>query len=318
MPMISNDWKKLNYQQKKKDEKKKNQSTAEVFYRPEAGEKIVGRIVGDWALFIPHWARKESSELDDKGNAKWVKVDFPDAVERNYKPTRICTDDTPARERVKDMDKYLSETKCPWCRLKYQGYDGKIRYAFNFIIHPQNICRIIELPPKAMGMIGAIYNDPELEDIIPKDGMGSLTEKTFELEIHRETVNDWNINIHFNKRLPLQESMVGFTEEDFEALRKINPDAENEEDLLRGHDLIRWYAKDYMSGEMQRKMWRELGIPQGQILELSEYEKTHAKQYVVEEFEEELEELEDVIEDVVEEEEEEFGSDEEDDDDSLW
>ena len=316
MPMISNDWKKLNYQQKKRDEKKKNQASAEVFYRPTVGEKIIGRIVGDYALFIPHWPRKESG-VDENGKPAWKQADFPDAAERNYKPTRVCTDETPARERAKDMDKYLSKTKCPWCRLKYQGYDGKIRYAFNFIMHPQNICRIIELPPKAMGIIGSIYNDPDLEDIIPEHGIGSLTEKTFELEIHRQTSNEWDIDIHFNKKLPLQESMVGLTEEDLEALRKINPDAENEEDLLRGHDLSRWYAKDYMAGDMQKKMWRELGIPQGQVLEISEYEKTHAKQDVVEEFEEELEEeFESVEEDIVEEENQ--IDEDEDDDDSLW
>ncbi len=271
MPKISNDW----FNSSFSGQKREKQNSAEVFFRPEVGDEFVARIVGDYISFIAHWARQDNGEVDEKGQAVFNNVAFPDAEDRNYKPTRICTDDSPAKIRMKNLDGYLEKTKCPWCKLKYQGYKGTLRYAFNIIMRDDNgkkVCKIIEVPKSFMTIlsteINQIYQDEELRELVPEDGVGSVTQPTFILRIGRPEKNRWSVAIDYKKSkgIKLGNGICALDEEDIAALKAIHKDEENEEDYLKGHDLSHWFKKDYLSAEWQKEIF-------GKILELSDYDK---------------------------------------------
>lgn len=288
MPKLSNDW--IRPAEKKEASRRStsNLKSADVFYRIGSGESVRGRILGEYATFIVHWPRVDEGEKDAKNQIAWKNSVFPDAKERNYKPTRICTDDTPAKIRNADMESYLANTKCPWCKLKYQGYHGTLRHAFNLLIHPDNVCRIFEVPPSAMEELAKICQ--QYEKFMP-EGPGDISRDVFEFVFSRVQDNKWSVRRYENLEVDapsIATDLVGITDEDKAALKFINTKAETEEELLRGHDLNYWYAKDYMSGELQMKYF-------GEILELSDYEKSRGvgenlSSNVAEDFENEVDE----------------------------
>ncbi len=292
MPKISSDWINKKIYQDRNDQHRNNMKTADVFIRPDVGDTIRGRIIGDHISFVSHWPRIDTGEKDGDDIA-WKNEKFPDEKERNFKPTRICTDDTPAKERLADIDAYLAKTKCPWCKMKYQGYQGQIRYAFNIILHPEGKCKILEIPVTAMFELKKICS--ECADLMP-DGPGSISEKVFEFVFSRPQKNKWHIERYPNLDIDdpnIASYLVGLTDKDKEALRLINSHATTEEEQLRGHDLERWYRKDYLSGEYQRALASKLGLKDGEYLELSPYELEHGvTKNIVEEFENETDDSE--------------------------
>jgi len=322
MPKISSDWVNKKTYANRDDQHGSNMKTADVFIRPEVGDEVRGRIIGDYISFVNHWPRVDSGDKEDNGEIKWKEAKFPDEKERNFKPTRICTDDTPARERLADIDAYLEKTKCPWCKLKYQGYTGQIRYAFNILIHAKDgtKCRILEIPPTAMFELKTICS--ECADLMSENGPGDINGKVFEFVFSRPQKNKWNIQRYPNLDINdsnIKNYLVGLNEKDIEALKLINSNATTEEEQLRGHDLERWYRKDYLSGAYQRALAKRLGLKDGEYLELSPYELEHGvSNNVVEEFEKEVEE------EIVEEAEDEWETKEEkeeestEDDSPLW
>lgn len=292
MPKITNDWKNYkNASENRSKAKNNNMKTADVFSRPKAGETVRGRIIGFPIDFIAHWPRVDEGERKDDGSIIWKNEDFVDADERNHKPTRICTDDTPARDRYKDTEGYLKKTKCPWCKMRYQGYMGNLRHAFNIILRPSNSCRILEVPPTVMGELSQICRDAA--DLMP-NGPGDVAGEVFEFVFSRVNENKWSVQRYPNLDITdanISSYLVGLTDEDRRALKLINPDAETEEDLLRGHDLERWYRKDYLSAELQQKFASQLGLKSGEYLELSPYEQARGVGETSESFENEEDDI---------------------------
>jgi len=294
MPKMSQDW--TNYQKRsgvgdRSKAKNNNMKTEDVFLRLKEGDTIRGRLIGYPIDFIAHWPRIDEGERDGNNNIAWKNSPFPDEKERNFKPTRICTDDTPARERYQDIDGYLERTKCPWCKLKFQGYHGNLRHAFNIITRPDNACKVLEVPPTVMGELSQICRDAVA--LMP-NGPGDVSGKVFEFVFSRVQDNKWSIQRYPNLDITddnISSYLVELTDEDKRALKVINPDANTEEDLLRGHDLERWYRKDYLSAKWQTKLASKLGLKPGEYLELSPYEKSHGVGDVVEEFEAEVDEM---------------------------
>lgn len=290
MPKISNDWFGAANSGQKSRQKNNNMSTADVFVRPKVGEEVTGRIVGEYASFVQHWPRRDEGEKNEKGEIAWKNVPFPDAEERKFKPTRICCDDTPAKERMRDIEAYVKKTKCGFCRLKFQGYHGNIRHAFNLLIHngdAKPFCRILELPPTAMSELGKIC--AKYEKAMP-EGPGTVTGKAFEFTFARPQENKWTVSRWEDPDATdktIGDYLVYLTDADKAALKVINADAETEEDLLKGHDLNRWYRKDYLSIESQKKLKLY-----GTGLDVSPYEKSQGASETVEDFENESDDAE--------------------------
>jgi hypothetical protein len=290
MPKMSNDWAKPEINEGRRNQKRNNMKSEDVFIRPQPNVPIQGRMIGPYMEFIAHWPRLDKGERDEKGKIVWANVAFPDAKDRNYKPTRICTDDTPADVRAKDLDAYLSTTKCPWCRLKFQGYHGSIRYAINIVNRGDNTCRVLELPPTAFAKLWELRE--KYLKLMPK-GLNDIKGRVFDLTFKiNDLKNQWTVEPVINMEdaeATIADSLLSLTDEDIEILKKINPDAKNEEDYLRGHDLETWYRKDYMSKEWQEKLASKLGLKSGEILELSPYERNQqSKTAAVEGFEDEV------------------------------
>lgn len=293
MPKISQDWIHKGSTSDKSKDKEKNVKAADVFIRPQVGESVRGRIVGGHASFVAHWPRIDNGEKDENGDIVWKNSTFPDAEERYHKPTRICCDDTPAKKRFEDIEGYLKNTKCPWCKLKFQGYHGSVRHAFNIIVRPENACKVLEVPPTAMGALSKICE--KCSNLMPQGNPGNINGKVFEFVFARPQKTQWTVERYPNLELDdpnIENYLVGLTEADKKALAFINPEAETEEDLLKEHDLDRWYKKDYLSAEWQRKLMDQLGLKPGEYLELSPYDIAQGNDNVVEKFESEVETME--------------------------
>ena len=303
MPKISNSWLVPDVQAERKQQKRSNVDTKDVFLYLKEGESVRGRLVGGYISFVEHWNRVDKGR-DEANKIVWKQTKFPDAEERNHKPTRICTDETPGNERFNDIDKYVKTSSCAWCRLKLQGYHGMTRYAFNLLIHEdeeESKCRILSVPASVMQEVAKICE--KYKKFLPinkneEPDPGSVNGEVIEFVFSKPTRNTWKVEKYVNLDVDdgnpgIEHDLVGISESDKKALRVINNDATTDEELLQGHDLERWFRKDYLSVDYQKKLAKHLGLEPGEFVDISPYEQSTGAADTVEDFEDELDEEDD-------------------------
>lgn len=270
--------------QNRSSQNKNNIDTEKAFAKVSVGgDTLIARIIGRPLEFIAHWPRVYKGK-DEDGKVKYENKNFPDDEERNGKPVRICGDPTPISERKKDMKTYVSNTVCPWCKLRFQGFLGSERYLINIIDRSDGLAKMLEIPPSAYQELCRITE--EYKKLMPK-GPGNVNGKVYDVKFQsipgKNGFPEWKVEfVTVDLDDPEGKTLKELSEEDINALKAINPNATTEEEQLRGYDLPMWKRVDHMSEEVQTKIFKEV--------KFEVYQPSNESKETVEDFENEIDE----------------------------